>query len=110
MQFFKSSSVPQLSSFEPELTVAKYIATRKDEPQRGPRVWLHPNDAKRRLLVDGELAWVQGSRGQQLATVEIDPTVAEHTCTIRDVAGVTLSEAVRVTKPDLDSPRRTTFA
>jgi anaerobic selenocysteine-containing dehydrogenase len=110
MQFFKSSDAPQLSSFAPELIVAKYIATRKNEPQHGPRVWLHPKDATLRLLVDGELAWVQGARGQQLATVEIDPSVAEHTCIIRDVAGVTLSEAVRVTKPDLDSPRRTTFA
>lgn len=85
----------------------RYVATRMDEPERGPQIRLNPADARVRLLVDGELAWVVGPRGQQLAAVVVDEGVREHECVLRDVPGVTLAEAVRVTKPDLDAPPRT---
>jgi len=107
MQFMRPSGLSALSSFDPELRVVGYIATRAGGPERGPQIRLHPVDAKRRLLTDGELVWILGPRGEQVAPLVIDETVAEHTCVLRDIVGVTLSEAVRVSKPDLDSPRRT---
>lgn len=63
-------------------------------------------DAKLRLLQPGELAWVYGPRRHDLAVVEVDDAVPRHGCELRDVAGVAVSEAVRVVKPDLDSSRR----
>jgi anaerobic selenocysteine-containing dehydrogenase len=106
MRFSQSSAIPMLSSFDPELRVVQYVATQKGDAERGPQVRLNPVDAKRRLLVDGELVWVKGERGQQIAPLVVDETVAEYTCVLRDVAGVVVSEAVRVSKPDLDSPQR----
>lgn len=98
--------VPTLSSFDPELRVVQYLATKKGDAERGPQIWLNPTDAARRGAVDGELVWVKGGRGQQVAKLVVDATVAEHTCRLRDVAGMDLSEAVRVSKPDLDTPKR----
>lgn len=106
MRFFRASPPPSLISFQPELRVIEYIATRRGEPERGPQVRLCSADAKLRLLSDGELAWIQGSRGQQLAEVVIDDDIPGYSCALRDVPGVVLSEQVRVVKPDLDSPRR----
>lgn len=107
MQFMKSSVPPVPSGFDPELRVVGYVATHASDAERGPQIRLHPADARRRALTDGELVWVRGPRGQQVAQLLVDDTVAEHSCVLRDVAGVTLSEAVRVSKPDLDSPQRT---
>lgn len=92
---------------DPEILVVHYIATRKDDSERGPKLWMNPDDARIRLLVNGELAWVRGQRTQQLATVEIDETVARYTCVLRDIVGISASEYVRIEKPDLDSPPRT---
>lgn len=107
MRFFGSSPAPSVGSFQPELHVVEYLATRKGEPERGPQIRLSPTDARLRLLTEGELAWVRGSRGQQLAEVLIDNSVPDFSCALRDVPGVVLSEMVRVVKPDLDSPKRT---
>lgn len=107
MRHFGSAPPTSLGSFQPELRVIEYIATRRGEPERGPQVRMCSTDAKLRLLSDGELAWIQGSRGQQLAELMIDDSIPEYACALRDVPGVVLSEQVRVVKPDLDSPRRT---
>lgn len=107
MRFFKSAAPPSLASFQPELRVIEYVGTRRGEPDRGPQIRLCSSDAKLRLLTDGELAWVQTPRGQQLAELMIDDSIPEYACALRDVAGVVLSEQVRVVKPDLDSPKRT---
>jgi anaerobic selenocysteine-containing dehydrogenase len=107
MYFAHPSGLPQLSNFEPELRVVEYVATRKGERERGPQIRLHPADAKLRLLLDGELVWVRGPRGAQVAPLVIDASIAEHSCALRDIAGVDLAEAVRVSKPDLDTPKRT---
>jgi anaerobic selenocysteine-containing dehydrogenase len=105
MRFSQSSGIPQLASFDPELRVVMYIATHLSDPERGPQVRLSPADARVRLLVNGELARVHGPRRQQVvAQVLIDERLAEHTCVLRDIPGVDLSEAVRVSKPDLDTP------
>jgi len=93
------------------LRVAAYIGTKASDAERGPQVRLSPEDAQARLLTDGELAWVHGPRRQELATVVVDGRVQRGDVTLRDVAGVSLSEIVRVVKPDLDShTRRGTLA
>ncbi len=90
-------------SFRPELRVLEYFATRRGDTDRGPMIRLSPTDARIRLLVEGELAWVEGPRRNELAVVEIDDNIPDGSIVARDIAGVTVSERVVVTKPDLDS-------
>jgi anaerobic selenocysteine-containing dehydrogenase len=104
MRHAKPANLPQWSSFNPELRVVGYIATRRDDAERGPQVRLNPRDARLRMLTDGEIVWIQGPRGQHVAPVTVDPTVAEHGCVLRDIQGVDVSEAVRISKPDFDTP------
>jgi anaerobic selenocysteine-containing dehydrogenase len=103
-------SVPSDNRNKP-LRVAGFIGTRASDEDRGPQVRLSPEDAHARLLTDGELAWVHGPRRQELAAVVVDAQVARGDVVLRDVAGVSPSEVVRVVKPDLDShTRRGDFA
>ena len=88
------------------LRVAQFIGTRLSDPERGPQVRISPEDASSRLLVDGELAWVYGPRRQELATVVVDESVKRGDVVLRDIAGASPSELVRVVKPDLDSHTR----
>jgi anaerobic selenocysteine-containing dehydrogenase len=88
------------------LRVAGFVATRASDPDRGPQVRMAPDDARARLLVDGELAWVYGPRRQELARVVVDEAVKRGDVILRDVAGASPSEIVRVIKPDLDSHTR----
>jgi anaerobic selenocysteine-containing dehydrogenase len=88
------------------LRVTQFIGTRISDSDRGPQVRLSPADAQARLLVDGELAWVYGPRRQELATVAVDESVKRGDVVLRDIAGVSPSELVRVVKPDLDSHTR----
>ena len=88
------------------LRVSQFIGTRASDPDRGPQVRMSPEDARARLLVDGELAWVHGPRRQELATVAVDETVKRGDVVLRDIAGASPSEIVRVVKPDLDSHTR----
>ena len=76
------------------------------DSDRGPQVRLNPGDAPARLLVDGELAWVYGPRRQELATVVVDESITRGDVVLRDIAGASPSELVRVVKPDLDSHTR----
>ena len=93
------------------LRVASFVGTRAADTERGPQVRLNSDEARTRLLIDGELAWVQGPRRQELATVVVDDAFRRGDCGLRDVAGAAVSELVRVTKPDLDShTRRGLFA
>ena len=85
------------------LRVEGFVATRVTDAERGPQVRLRPDDAKHRLLVDGELALVEGPRGQQLAVVKLDDAVPRGGVVIRDIAGMAPSEIVYVMKPDLDA-------
>jgi anaerobic selenocysteine-containing dehydrogenase len=88
------------------LRVERLIASRRGDAERGPMIWMHPDDARSRLLVDGELAWVYGPRRHELATVRVDPDQRKGDVALRDVAGASPSEIVRVIKPDLDRGRR----
>ena len=86
------------------LRVERFIATRKDEAERGPQVRIRADAARERMLIDGELALVEGPRGQQLAQVRIDDTVPRGGVFVRDMGGVSPSEIIYVMKPDLDAP------
>ena len=84
------------------LRVVGFVATRPADAERGPMVRMHPEDARMRLLVAGELAWVYGPRRHELAEVRLDDTLVRGDVSLRDIAGVAPSELVRVVKPDLD--------
>ena len=88
------------------LRVARLVATSVRDAERGPMVFMHPENARERLLIDGELAWVYGPRRHELATVRVDEAVPLGDVVLRDVAGASPSEIVRVIKPDLDSRGR----
>jgi hypothetical protein len=84
-----SAQIKLGSRFQPALNVVEYISTKKGDAERGPMVRMNGSEARFRLLRDGELVWVQGPQGH---------------VALRDVAGVTVSESVTVSKPDLDTP------
>jgi anaerobic selenocysteine-containing dehydrogenase len=99
------------SQYNPPLRVVKLIATRQGDVERGPMVWMRQDDASERLLTDGELAWVYGPRRHELATIRIDDSLARGDVVLRDVAGASPSEIVRIVKIDTDTPpRRGTLA
>ncbi len=86
------------------MRVAHFQATRLSDPERGPQVRINADEAKQRMLEDGELVIVEGPRRQQLATLQIDDTLKRGDVAVRDVAGVAPSEIVYILKPDLDAP------
>lgn len=94
------------SGYSPPLQVMGFIGTRAGDPERGPLVRIRTDEASKRLLTDGEVAWVYGPRRQELATVVIDDQVPRGGVILRDIAGVATSEIVRVVKVDLDSAGR----
>jgi anaerobic selenocysteine-containing dehydrogenase len=88
------------------LRVARLVGTKKGDEERGPAVWLNEDEARKRLLADGELAWIYGPRRHELAKVIIDPDVARGDVYLRDIIGASPSELVQVVKPDLDNQLR----
>ena len=96
--------------YNPPLQVVGFIGTRIGDPQRGPQVRLRGEEAALRMLSDGEMAWIQGPRRQELVPVVIDDTVPKGGVVVRDVSGVTVSEIVTLRKPDLDTPPRRNLA
>jgi anaerobic selenocysteine-containing dehydrogenase len=93
-------------AYNPPLRVVGFIATRSGDADRGPMVRMSSEEAAKRLLTDGELAWVYGPRRHELAHVQCDETVPAGGAVLRDVAGVAPSEIVRVVKVDLDRAQR----
>ena len=69
------------------LRVARLIATRAGDAERGTQVRLRSDDARTRLISDGELVWVHGPRRHELATARIDDTLPRGDVVLRDVAG-----------------------
>ena len=84
------------------LRVAILTGSRRGDMDRGPAIWLNPQDAAERLLLDGELAWVYGPRRHELAQVHVDPAMRRGDVVLRDIIGASPSELVRVLKPDFD--------
>lgn len=100
------ATIRNLRTREGDLRVTRYIATRRGDPERGPKVWMRGADALLRLVENGELVWVFGPRRHELAELMIDDSIPEGDVIVRDVAGLSISEYIRVSKPDLDTPRR----
>ena len=86
------------------LRVDGFLATRRGDPERGPQIRMNANEARARMVVDGELVIVETPRGQQFATLVVDDALPRGSVVVRDVGGVAPSEIVHVTKPDLDAP------
>lgn len=95
--------------YNPPLQVVGFIGTRDGDAERGPLVCLSRNEASLRMLVDGEVVWVYGPRRHDLARVVLDDEVPKGGVVVRDIAGVAVSEIVRLVKPELDR-RRSMFA
>ena len=97
--------------YNPPLQVVGYVATRSGEEDRGPQVRLNAEEARFRGLLDGELVWIYGPRRHDLAPVAIDDSVPRGGVIVRDIAGVTITEIVRLVKPNLDArPDRGAYA
>ena len=92
--------------FNTPLQVVGFLATRRGDADRGPQVRIRGDDAEKRQLVEGQLAWVQGPRRQELAQVLIDDSLPRGGVVLRDVAGLAVSEIVRVTRHDADRQKR----
>jgi hypothetical protein len=69
-------------------------------------VRLRGEEAALRMLSDGEMAWIEGPRRQELATIIVDDAVPKGGVVVRDIAGLVVSEIVTLRKPDLDTPPR----
>ena len=65
---------------------------------------LRPDEAERRLIDDGELVWVYGPRRHDLAVAIYDSDVPKGGVIARDIAGLVVSEIVRLVKVDTDRP------
>lgn len=88
-------------AFQP-LQVVGFIATKRSDPERGPLVRVRPDDATRRLIEDGELIWVYGPRRHELATAVYDDSLPKGGVVVRDIAGLAVTEIVRLVKMDVE--------
>jgi len=84
----------------PPLQVVGFWASRRGDAERGPLVRLRPDDAARRLLNEGDLVWVYGPRRHDLATVALDESLPRGGVAVRDIAGLAVTEIVRLVRPD----------
>lgn len=84
------------------LQVVGFIATRKGDAERGPQVRIRPDDARMRLIGDGELVWVYGPRRHELAPAVYDDALPKGGIVARDLLGVAVTEIVRLVKMDVD--------
>ena len=91
-------------AFTPPLQVVGFIGTRVSDAERGPLVMLNADEARQRLVNDGELVWVYGPRRHDLAPVMIDDSVPRGGVVVRDIAGLAPTEIVRLIKVDTDRP------
>lgn len=88
----------------PPLQVVGFVGTKRGDPDRGPAVRLRPDDAQKRLIDDRELVWVYGPRRHELAVAIYDEAVPKGGVIARDIAGLVVSEIVRLVKVDTDRP------
>lgn len=89
--------------YNPPLQVVGYVATKSGDAERGPLIRLRSDEARLRGILDGELVWIYGPRRHDLAPVAIDDSVPRGGVIVRDIAGVTVTEIVRLVKPNLDA-------
>jgi succinate dehydrogenase / fumarate reductase cytochrome b subunit len=55
--------------YNPPLQVVGFIGTRAGDEDRGPQIRLNAEEARFRLILDGELVWIYGPRRHELAPV-----------------------------------------
>ena len=91
--------------YNPPLSVVGFVATRPVDTDRGPLIRMRGEDARLRLLQDGELVWLYGPRRHELVTVRVDDSLPRGSVILRDVAGAAPADVVRVIKVDPDIPR-----
>lgn len=84
------------------LQVVGFVASRRGDTERGPLVRIRPEDARMRLIDDGELVWVYGPRRHELAPVAYDESLPKGGIVVRDLAGVAITEIVKLVKMDVD--------
>jgi anaerobic selenocysteine-containing dehydrogenase len=96
-----------MEGFQPWLMITQYVSTQRGDAERGPLVRLHPTEARKRVMEDGELVWVYGPRRHELAVLAVDESITPGTVAARDVPGVAPSEIVRIVKHDFDAGRST---
>ena len=90
-----------MRAFQP-LQVVGFIARRKSDPERGPLLRIKPEDARMRLIADGELVWVYGPRRHELAPVVYDDALPRGGVVARDLSGIAITEIVKLVKMDVD--------
>ncbi|HLA90530.1 MAG TPA: hypothetical protein VJL28_08880 [Gemmatimonadaceae bacterium] len=91
-------------AYNPPLQVIGYIATRRDDAERGPMISIRPDEARVRSIDDGELVWVYGPRRHDLAEVRYDESLPRGGVVARDLTGVAPTEIVRLVKVSDDRP------
>jgi anaerobic selenocysteine-containing dehydrogenase len=91
-------------AYNPPLQVVGFIGTRLSDAERGALVMLNSDEARQRLINDGELVWVYGPRRHDLAPVKIDDGVPRGGVVVRDIAGLAPTEIVRLIRVDTDRP------
>ena len=96
--------------YNPPLQVVGFVGSRRGDEERGPAVSLNREEASLRLLADGELVFIHGPRRKELAPVIVDDEVPRGGVVVRDIAGVMVSDVIKLVKPDMDrgpAPART---
>ena len=84
------------------LQVIGFIGTKRTDTDRGPQLRIRPDDATMRFIDDGELVWVYGPRRHELAPVVYDESLPRGGVIVRDLAGLAVTEIVRLVKMDID--------
>ncbi|HVZ47670.1 MAG TPA: hypothetical protein VG916_02725 [Gemmatimonadaceae bacterium] len=88
--------------YNPPLQVVGFVGTKTGDADRGPEVRMQAWEAHLRGLADGDIAWVYGPRRHDLARVRVDESVARGEVVARDIAGLAVSEIVRLVRVDAD--------
>jgi hypothetical protein len=91
-------------AYNPPLQVLQFIATKNGDAERGPLVKLCSFDAKLRMVSEGELVWVYGPKRHDLVPLVIDETVPKGGLIVRDIAGIVLTDIVRLVRTNTDRP------
>ena len=88
--------------YNPPLQIVGFIGTRQGDAERGPEIRLNAYEAHIRMIGDGELVWVYGPRRHDLTAIRIDDSVPRGGIVARDVAGLAITEIVRLVRVHSD--------
>lgn len=100
----------QTDLYNPPLQVVGFVGSRRGDAERGPALSLNREEASLRMLADGELVFIIGPRRKELAPVIVDDEVPRGGVVVRDIAGLMVSDVIKLVKPDMDrgpAPART---